>query len=54
MIYKAYELLAKLRLLTLSGIDFEDELEWIGTDLQWRKCRYEEESIIRDYELSKI
>lgn len=51
MVYNAAELLAKLRILTLVGKD-DENLEWIGTDDQWRKLHYEVESIYRDWELS--
>ena len=35
MIWKAYELLAYLRHLTLSGTSDDGDLEWIGTTDQW-------------------
>lgn len=36
MIYTARELLAKLRHLTLVGQNEKGELEWVGTDKNWR------------------
>jgi len=53
MVYNAYELLAKLRLLTFIGYE-DGELIWAGTHTQWNKLGYEEESILRDAELNKI
>ena len=38
-----YELLPKLRHLILVGQNEEGELEWVGTDRQWRLARLEEE-----------
>lgn len=52
IVYKAYELLAKLRLLTLVGQNDEGELEWVGTTKQWKELKYEEESILRDADLN--
>ncbi len=52
MIYKAYEILAKLNCLTLVG-QKDGELEWIGTDKQWKALQFEEECILRDWEISK-
>ena len=49
----AYELLAKLRLLTLAGCE-GGELLWIGTNDAWRQIANEEMSIIRDFELKQI
>lgn len=51
---EAYKLLAKLRLLTLVGQNKQGELEWIGNDGAWDRLETEEESILRDYELTKI
>lgn len=48
----AYELLAKLRLLTLTVED--GQIAWMGTNQKWKELGLEEESIIRDWELSKI
>lgn len=50
---KAYELLAKLRYLTLAGYE-DGNLIWIGTTEQWNDVRFEEESILRDWDLKKI
>ncbi len=47
----AYELLAKLRRLTLVGQNEDCELEWVGTSRQW-DLETEEESIIRDWEIA--
>jgi len=47
---KAYELLAKLRRLTLCGQNEEGELEWVGTSSQWDLAT-EEEAILREYEM---
>lgn len=49
----AYQLLAKLRRLTLWGQDEDGELEWCGTSSQWN-LSIEEESILRDWELTKF
>ena len=49
----AYELLAKLRYLTLVGQDDEGELEWIGTDHQFKMVKIEEECILRDWEVNQ-
>jgi hypothetical protein len=54
MFYIAYQLLAKLRQLTLVGQNADGELEWIGTTSQWNNLPFEEESILRDYQLKKI
>lgn len=54
MVYTAYELLAKLRYLTLIGQNYDSELEWVGTTEKWNKVKLEEEAIVRDFELSKI
>lgn len=53
MIHIAFELLSKLRLLTLVGQNSDKELEWIGTDKAWKILDYEEESILRDWDLKK-
>lgn len=42
----AYELLARLRLLTLSGINDEGDLEWLGTYQQWCQVEKEEQKIL--------
>jgi hypothetical protein len=49
----AYQLLAKLRLLTLAGCE-GGELLWIGTNESWNLLATEEESILRDWELKQI
>jgi hypothetical protein len=49
----AYELLAKLRCLTLVGQNHFKELEWIGTDKQWKALQFEEECILMDWKLSR-
>lgn len=46
---KAYQLLARLNLLTLCGY-VDGEYEWIGTDSQWRKIDSEEARILKNYE----
>lgn len=38
MVYLAKELLPKLTHLTLCGINFEGELEWIGTKEDWNEA----------------
>lgn len=38
-----YELLPKLRHLTLVGQNEEGELEWVGTAREWRLATLEEE-----------
>jgi len=45
----AYELLAKLNLLTLSGQNEDGELEWIGKSSDWNSLAIEEESILREF-----
>jgi len=45
----AYELLAKLRHLTLTVTD--GEIEWIGTFRHWMDASEEEQKIIREWEL---
>lgn len=42
MIYLARELRAKLRHLTLTGQNYDGELEFIGTNAQWLKVAEEE------------
>ena len=49
MIYPCYELLAKLRTMTLCGQNEGGELEWIGNDNDWRGLGVEEEAILRDF-----
>ncbi len=53
MIDTASSLLAKLRLLTLAGCE-NGALLWIGTTEAWRSLVTEEESILREFELTKI
>lgn len=43
---QAYELLAKLRILTLSGQDEDGDLEWIGTRDKWESLDKEERNIL--------
>lgn len=50
---KAFELLARLRRLTLWGQDEDGELEWCGKSSQWN-LSIEEESILQDWELTKF
>lgn len=50
----AYELLARLRLLTLCGQGDDGELEWIGNSNEWGLLSIEEESIIRDEEVINL
>jgi hypothetical protein len=45
----AYELLAKLRKLTLA--EEGGEISWIGTFTQWQSVDAEEYFIIKDWEL---
>lgn len=47
----AYELLAKLRLLTLTEED--GEIAWIATDQKLKELRMEEESILRDWDIEQ-
>lgn len=49
---KAYKLLAKLRLLTLT--DLNGKLGWIGTYTQWQNLEDEEQEIINDFEFAQI
>jgi hypothetical protein len=39
----AYQLLARLKHLTLVGQNSDKQLEFIGTDEAWRKVKFEEE-----------
>ena len=48
----AFQLLAKLRLLTLAGAN-NGQLEWIGTTEQWNKVDLEEEAILRDWDITQ-
>lgn len=48
----AWQLLARLRLLTLAGCE-QGELLWIGTTDAWNKIAIEEESILRDWDIKK-
>lgn len=41
----AYELLPKLIHLTLTGIDDEGNLEWIGTNQQWYEANKMEQEM---------
>jgi len=50
---KAYQLLAKLRCLTLAGYE-DGQYVWIGKDKDWSKVEYEEESIMRDRSITKL
>ncbi len=45
----AYELLSKLRNLTLAGQNEDGELEWIGTTKQWRDADIDAELILREF-----
>lgn len=49
----AYKLLAKLRLLTLAGVE-NGQLVWIGTSKNWDLLPLEEESILRDSEVKHL
>lgn len=51
---KAYQLLARLRLLTLAGINKYGDLEWIGTNQMWGQISNEEDLILVQWELNKI
>jgi hypothetical protein len=53
MIYKAFQLLAKLRLLKLVGQNDEGELEWIGRDCDWANLDLEEARILRDWDINQ-
>lgn len=46
---RAYELLAKLRYLTLVGYE-DGEYVWVGTNKKWEMAEWEEECILRDWE----
>ena len=50
----AFELLAKLRLLTLCGQEFYGELEWMGNSRQWNQLAIEEEEILRAWEVKNV
>ena len=52
MVYKAKELLARLRHLTLVGQNEGKELEWVGSDKQWNRVKDEiklSELIFKDF-----
>lgn len=49
----AYQLLAKLRRLTLWGQDEDGELEWCGKSTAWNALAIEEEDILRTYQALK-
>jgi len=44
MIWTAKELNSHLRNLTLCGVDFDKNFEWVGTDEQWEKADEEFEN----------
>lgn len=46
---QANELLAKLRLLSLSGQNADGELEWIGSNEAWRMAEVEEKEILQEF-----
>lgn len=50
---KAYELLAKLRHLTLWGQDVCGELEWVGTYQDWVLVEEEKKNILAFDEIKK-
>lgn len=50
---KAYELLGKLRCLTLAGQNEDGELEWIGTMEQWNKVDGEMADILAKWDRIK-
>ena len=50
---KAYELLAKLRHLTLLGLGEGGEIEWLGTYRDWVLVAEEEKNILAFDELRK-
>ena len=52
MIYKAYELLAKLNSLTMTVTD--GKIEWIGTDSDWKKVEAEEQNILENHYWNKF
>lgn len=49
----AFELLAKLRILTLWGQNYDGELEWVGKTQDWNALAIEEEDILRTYQALK-
>jgi len=50
-LYRAYELLAKLRLLILAGQSSDGDLEFTGTMEQWQKIDQEESDILKDWDI---
>lgn len=50
----AYELLAKCRLLTLTGVDEDGELEWTGTTKQIEALEIEQEDILREWDAQQV
>lgn len=50
----AYQLLAKLRILTLWGQNYDGELEWVGKTRDWNALAIEEEDILREWDLTKF
>jgi hypothetical protein len=50
----AYELLAKLRVLTLTGQDEDGELEWVGPHDAWQQIEEEENAILWENQFQKL
>lgn len=50
----AFELLARLRILTLCGQGNDGDLQWIGNSNEWGLLSIEEESIIREMEVINL
>lgn len=48
---RAYELLARIRCLVMTEVD--GQIEWIGTQEDWRNVAYEEDRIIESYKLKQ-
>lgn len=49
----AYELLAKLRHLTLTGYE-DGYFEWVGTNEAWNKVKAEEDLILLNWEANEL
>jgi len=47
----AYQLLARLKLLSLCGQNEDGELEWIGTSWEWNNVIYLEDDILSAWEV---
>jgi len=49
---QAYELLAKLRCLTLT--EENGKMAWIGTNMEWEEVHLEEQDILFEWTVKKL